>query len=75
MPHYFFHVRDGREYPDTDGTELAGVEEAREQAVVFSGEMLRDLAGKFWNNGKWQLRVQDEAGIKVCGLTFSADRP
>jgi hypothetical protein len=35
--------------------------------------MLRDLSGKFWGNGQWQVRVEDEAGNKVCALTFSAD--
>jgi hypothetical protein len=41
---------------------------------VVSGEMLRDLGGKFWNNGQWHVRVTDEAGDKVCALTFAADR-
>ena len=36
--------------------------------------MLRDLSGKFWGNGQWQVRVEDEAGNKVCALTFSADQ-
>jgi hypothetical protein len=36
--------------------------------------MLKDLGGKFWNNGQWQVRVEDESGGKVCALTFSADR-
>jgi hypothetical protein len=50
------------------------VNEARAEAIVVSGEMLKDLGGKFWNNGQWQIRVTDEAGDKVCALTFSADR-
>jgi hypothetical protein len=74
MPRYFFHIIDGQEIIDEEGTELAGVNEARAEAIVLSGEMLRDSGGKFWNNGVWQLRVTDEAGDKVCALTFSADR-
>jgi hypothetical protein len=74
MPRYFFHIIDGDEIIDDEGTELAGLDEARAEAIVVSGEMLRDLGGKFWGNGQWQVRVMDEAGDKVCALTFSADR-
>jgi hypothetical protein len=74
MPRYFFHTIDGETIIDDEGTVLAGLDEARAQAIVFSGEMLKDLGGKFWGNGEWQVRVEDEAGEKVCALTFSADR-
>ena len=74
MPRYFCHVIDGEEIIDQEGTVLAGIAEARAEAIVVSGEMLRDIGGKFWNNGAWQIRVTDEAGNKVCALTFSADR-
>jgi hypothetical protein len=74
MPRYFFHIIDGKEFLDDTGTELAGPDEARAEAIVVSGEMLRDLGGRFWGNGQWQVRVEDEAGEKVCALTFSADR-
>jgi hypothetical protein len=72
MPRYFFHV-DGQEIIDHDGTELAGVEEARTEAVVVSGEMLKDHGRKFWNNGEWRPHVTDEAGQTVCALRFSAE--
>jgi hypothetical protein len=74
MPRYFFQIIDGEEIIDDEGTMLPGVDEARAEAIVLSGEMLRDVGGKFWNNGAWQLRVFDEAGEKVCALTFAADR-
>ncbi|MFL5196797.1 MAG: DUF6894 family protein [Microvirga sp.] len=68
MPRYFFHVIDGIETIDSEGTVLADVEEARAEAIVLSGAMLRDSGGKFWNNGQWQLRVVDATGNKVCAL-------
>ena len=74
MPRYFFHIIDGNEYPNTEGTVLANPDTARAEAIVVSGEMLKDLGGEFWGNGEWQVRVEDEAGNKVCALTFSADR-
>jgi hypothetical protein len=74
MPRYYFHVRDGKEIPDTEGSVLADADAARAEAIVLSGAMLKDLGGQFWSNGEWQIRVVDEAGNKVCALTFSADR-
>jgi hypothetical protein len=59
MPRYFFHVVDGLETRDTVGTVLADVPEARAEAIVVSGEMVRDLGPRFWANGAWQLRVED----------------
>ena len=69
MPRYFFHVIDGY----TEGTELAGLEEARTEAVVLSGAMLKDAGRKFWNNGEWRLQVADEAGEQCapCALVPS----
>jgi hypothetical protein len=74
MPRYFFHIVDGEEILDEEGTMLASVAEARVQAIVFSGEVLKELGGKFWNNGLWQVRVVDGDGNKVCTLSFSAER-
>jgi len=74
MARYFFHVIDGHEMLDTEGTVLAGEAEARAEAIVLSGSMLKESATTFWNNGQWQVRVEDEAGNKVCALTLSADR-
>ena len=73
MPRYFFHVQDGSNFVDEDGTELRGVEEARVQAVVAAGEALKDHAAEFWNNGDWFMKVVDEDGGAVCSLRFSAD--
>ena len=66
MPRYFFHVIDGKEIIDNEGTMLAGVDEARAEAIVVSGEMLRDLGGKFWGNGH---RRSGREGMcpHVCG--------
>lgn len=72
MPRYFFHVRDSDEFIDDTGTEFPGADEARAQAVVAAGEMLRDLGPRFWNSGGWQMHVVDENGAGVCSLTFSA---
>ena len=41
MPRYFFHVIDGVDVPDLEGTLLPGLAEARSQAIVTAGEILK----------------------------------
>jgi hypothetical protein len=73
MARYFFNFKDGRTHLDDEGLELSGLDEVRVQAVVASGEMLRDYAGKFWGGTEWRMWVTDEAGATVCALKFSAE--
>lgn len=74
MPRYFFHVHDGRDIPDEEGIELASPDEARNQAVIASGEMLKDLDGEFWESNEWVLTVKDLQGTVVCELKVSGRR-
>ena len=71
MPRFFFHIHDGREIRDQEGTELPSIDEARKQAVRTAGEMLRDH-DDFWTGDVWTMNVVDERGITVCVLNFSA---
>jgi hypothetical protein len=73
MPRYFFHLRDGSQHIDESGTVLSGPVEARSQAVVHSGEVLRESGTKFWGGTEWRLWVTDEAGATVCALRFTAE--
>jgi hypothetical protein len=73
MPRYFFHFRDDKLMLDKEGLELSGLDEARTQAVVASGEALRDFGGKFWRDTTWRMWVTDEAGATVCTLRFSSE--
>jgi hypothetical protein len=74
VPRYFFNVHDGKDFPDNEGSELAGPEEAREQAIVVAGAMLKDHGAEFWNHGDWRMVVLDESGATVCALRFAAER-
>jgi hypothetical protein len=71
VPRYFFNVQDGKNIPDTEGTELAGI--ARNQAIVAAGEMIRSDGHTVWNGSEWRMDVRDEAGNSVFTLRFSAD--
>jgi hypothetical protein len=71
LPRYFFHVQDGQEIPDPTGTVLPDLDAAREQAVRFSGELLRDNAKSFWTGEEWFMEVHDDSAL-LFTLTFSA---
>ncbi len=68
MPRYFFHIEDGRLSSDTVGIVLDGPKEARSQAVMTAGVMLRDLDGEFWDAPEQRIHVTDEWGATVCAL-------
>jgi hypothetical protein len=72
MPRYFFHVIDGRTAMDTVGTQLAGIDEARAQAVVTATELLRRSSDTIWNGCPWQMTVANAAGDTLLNLRFAA---
>ena len=74
MHRFFFHVHDGKDFPDEEGTEYASAHEATAQAVTFMGEELKDADGRFWDHGEWSMHVVDENGATVCRLRFSGER-
>jgi hypothetical protein len=59
MPRYFFNIHDGQDIPDDTGTVCADATEARTQAVIASGALLRDWGAQFWQ------------GAPVCDLRFT----
>jgi GTP-dependent phosphoenolpyruvate carboxykinase len=73
MPRYFFNVIDGRSIIDNQGSELAGLKEARVEAIQLAGAILRDEGDTFWNGQEWHMDVTDASGQSVLKLRFSAD--
>ena len=73
MPRYFFHVADGADLPDHEGTILADVATARAEAITTAGALLKDRGAMFWGAGEWRMTVVDETGDTVCLLRFSAE--
>jgi len=72
MPRYFFHVHDGSDFPDLQGTLLDNDDAAQIEAVRFSGDLLRDGAEKFWNGEEWSMRVTDNEDLTLFELMFTA---
>ena len=70
MPRYFFNVKDGKDIPDDEGTELAGVVQARTQAILTAGEMIRSDGATVRNGSDWRMNVTDEAGIVSLRSAF-----
>jgi hypothetical protein len=58
---YYFHVRNGRHYPDPTGLIFASADEAIEHAAVLAGELAQDqsLAG-------FSIFVTNESGSEIA---------
>jgi hypothetical protein len=79
MPRYYFHVKDGHDSPDLEGTELPDLEAARRAAVTMSGELLRDgVQDSLWEGHPWEIMVTDgpdREGREYFRLCFTAKEP
>ena len=73
MPRYFFHVIDGRDIIDHEGTEFPNLRTARAEAIRLAGAILRDEGDTFSNGEEWHMNVTDLTGQSVLKLRFSAD--
>jgi hypothetical protein len=70
MGRYFFHLHDGADMPDAEGTVLPGPKEAKAQAFATAGEIVRDKTEESLD--ELRMTVVDEAGQTICTLTFKA---
>lgn len=70
---YFFHVRDGQNIPDLEGTDLPDDDAAKSEAIAASAEMMGELGRHFWEGGSWEMQVVDEAGREVVTLYFRGE--
>jgi hypothetical protein len=50
MPQFYFHVRDGRDIPDEDGTAFPDAVAARVAAVHAMAEAIKDASRRFWDH-------------------------
>ena len=62
MPLYFFNRMDGKIEPDTEGSELADLDSARNEAIVFLGQSIKDYPGMLKNTGELRVEVTGEDG-------------
>jgi hypothetical protein len=75
MTRYFFHVANGRDMPDPEGSEFSEMTAVREAALRTAGELLREGGDAFWQGHEWRMQVLDEDGNEALTLRFSAEQP
>jgi hypothetical protein len=68
----FFHVQDGHQYVDLQGTELEDISVARTEAIKFAGQLLIDRPQDLWKADEWTMRVTDAADLTLFQLVVLA---
>ena len=71
MPRFYFHVHDGCDILDKDGTELRDVDEARVEAIRYAGVLISQQFCKLPAGEDWNLEVTDATGLVLFRLDFT----
>jgi hypothetical protein len=66
VPRYFFNI-DGAA-PDTEGTEIKDLAEAKCEGVRMAGRIICDQAGDFWDRAEWNMTVSDATRLALFTL-------
>ncbi len=66
MPRYFFDMDDA--VPDSEGTEIKDLAEAKCEAVRMAGRIICDQAADFWERAEWNMTVSDEKKLTLFTL-------
>jgi hypothetical protein len=75
MPRYFFDIDNREHYVDEEGTELAGTDDARIQAVIFAGDYLRENPGLVRDGGRLDIAVRDHLGTILLNVAVTTSVP
>jgi hypothetical protein len=72
MPRFFFHVCDGIVKPDTVGTELRSVGQARMKANRLAAAVLIETPHAIWHGEDRTIEVTNENGLIVFVVQLKA---
>lgn len=72
MPRYMFDIEDHVLDLDDEGQELAGPAEARIQAIIYAGAILRDDPDLVWDGRELKVRVHEEGGPVIVTIHVHA---
>jgi len=72
MPTFYFHTEDGERVADTDGSDLADIEAAKDAAVQILAESLRGNSDLFWRHEGFSVIVTDDNALTLFSLNVSA---
>ena len=67
---YFFHTEDGQAFPDDEGIELPSLAAAKQAALKFLGEIIRDV-DDFWDSGLYKVIVKNDRGVTLFTLDLT----
>ena len=70
MPRYHFLTSDGVVHLDPEGMQLADIDAARREAVMFAGECLRDEAQTFVDERRFDVTVSDDDGLALFTISI-----
>jgi len=65
---YFFHLHYGEYTPDVEGSEFESAQEARDSALRYLSELLRDQGHRFWEPSQVTITVTDEWNLMLWQL-------
>ena len=71
MPRFYFHIHDGRDQFDIEGTELPDTETAHVEAIRLTGAVLQEEARRVAGRDRWTMDVTDETGRPVYQVDVS----
>jgi hypothetical protein len=74
VPRYFFNVRGVRKSLDEVGEELPDDNAAWNEATIITGELFRDIDGKFQPGQEWTLEVSDAQRQLLYFISISAKK-
>lgn len=70
MAIYYFHTQTNTRETDSEGTEFATPLEARAEAIVTCGQMMKDAPDSFWGSRPWSVIVTDANGLILWDLSM-----
>ena len=72
MPLFYFHVHDGVDLRDDEGTEFPTLSAARDGGLQMAGRLLAEQDRDFWNVDEWSIDIEDDAHQVVYNLRILA---
>ena len=72
MPLYFFDITDGTRECDLEGSEFPSLDEARTQAIKFTGELLRHHSDIIWEGHDLKVEVSNGDRVPLFTVVVSA---
>ena len=72
MPRYFFHRTDGFVENDREGTELADLHAARQEALIYAGRSMSDDPDLVWDGQEFRVDVTNDTGALLLSVVVRA---